>query len=342
LADEYTVGGINYIKEGAFRSIAADDYDDSWALTKYSFRDICGSFKLMSPEEGTAFSGIKGKAIPSVRVIEGGEVRAVVEALFKFNNSYVCQRYKLPKQGTEIEVEVRVDWGEKSKFLKLSIPTVLENAEYFGQTAFGIRELCTDGSETVSQKWCMAESKKDGIAFSCINDGIYGSDFKDGEIRLSLLRSPGYTCIDTSWLHLDRPMMPEDRYSPRMDQGERLYNFWFNAGLLKDRRNSIDREAAVHNEKPYTLSFFPSGEGSKPGIPVVLEDDIAQMPAFKKAADSDDFIIRLFEPAGEDRSTTILIPIFKLRQAVSLSKFEVKTFKIDVHEKILIETNLIE
>jgi hypothetical protein len=33
-------------------------------------------------------------------------------------------RYKLPKQGSEVEIEARVHWNEKDRMLKLSLPFV--------------------------------------------------------------------------------------------------------------------------------------------------------------------------------------------------------------------------
>ena len=68
------------------------------------------------------YSGVEKGLLDSVRIIEDGSVRTVVEAVFSYGFSFICQRYKLPKKGTEIEVEVRVLWNEKSKMLKLSIP----------------------------------------------------------------------------------------------------------------------------------------------------------------------------------------------------------------------------
>jgi alpha-mannosidase len=50
-------------------------------------------------------------------------VRIVVEAVLGCVNSYLVMRYKLPKEGAEIEVETRVHWNEVDRMLKLSLPT---------------------------------------------------------------------------------------------------------------------------------------------------------------------------------------------------------------------------
>lgn len=343
LVDMYRIKGVDYVKENAFQSLVLEDYDDSWASTRYSFSEPCGKFELMSKEKGTRFSGVTERLMDSVRIIEDGVVRSIVEAVFQFENSFICQRYKLPKQGTEIEVEMRVYWNEKSKMLKLSVPTVFDDSKYIGQVAYGVEELLCDGTEVMAQKWCGVVSERHGKMLSCINNGTYGSDFKGGEMRLSLSRSPGYTALDFSGFGItDRPIMCQDRFSPRIDQGERLFNFWVNGGEMKQRMDGIDREALVHNEKPYALSFFPSGEGRKAVSLVELDDEVIQMTAFKKAEGSNDYIIRLFEPSGMKRETILRIPIFEIVQRIKLGRFELKTLKLDGKVRTLTEVSLNE
>lgn len=75
-------------------------------------------------------------------------------------------------------------WNEKSKMLKLSVPTAIEAAHLLGQVAYGVEALPTDGREAVSQKWQAVVSDKVGMALTCVNDGTYESDFVDGELPL--------------------------------------------------------------------------------------------------------------------------------------------------------------
>nr|WP_290439074.1 glycoside hydrolase family 38 C-terminal domain-containing protein [Paenibacillus sp. GP183] len=292
----------------------------------------------MSAEEGTRFSGIRGSRLESVRMIEDGAVRTVVEALFEYGDSFIIQTYKLPKKGTEIEVQIRAHWNEKSKMLKLSIPTLLVEGRYWGQVAYGRNELPGNGNEAVSQKWLAVIDEKQDLALTCINDGVYGSDYNDGEVRISLLRSAGYSGHPIG----DRPIMAQDRYSSRIDQGERLYRFWFNAGKTSERMEFIDREALSLNEKPFVLSFFPSGSGALPENALTLSDSTVLLTAFKRAELSNDYIIRLFEPTGTARETTLTIPALGIKQEIKLGKFEIKTLRLDVAAKKIKEASLME
>ncbi|OBZ07978.1 alpha-mannosidase [Bacillus sp. FJAT-27264] len=321
--DEYSVKGVSYLRKDAFAALVLSDNEDPWRMDTIAFGPVEGRFELMNEEESGVFSGLKNP-LPAVRVIEDGAVRTVIESVLTYGNSRICQLYKLPKQGTEIEVELRVYWNEKDKMLKLSIPTVLEQGDVLGQTAFGVNPLDREGNETVAQKWIAVEDAAQNMAVTCINNGIYGGDFRQGEVRLSLLRGAGYCAHPIG----DRPIMVQDRFQPRMDQGERSYTFWLNAGELADRRDQVDREALGHNERPYALSFFPSGEGELMDSFIVLEDERIQLSAFKKEEQGDGYILRLFEPTGSGGSTTVSIPSLGIRSEVSLKGFEFKTFRI--------------
>ncbi|MBP1994544.1 glycoside hydrolase family 38 N-terminal domain-containing protein [Paenibacillus eucommiae] len=335
--DEYAARGIPYFREGAFTPLVLDDIADSWKMDGHAFSPVSGRFELMDQEAGSRFSGVK-QALPSVRVVEDGEIRTVIEALLHYNQSSICMTYKLPKKGTEIEVQLRVYWHEKDKMLKLSIPTWMRNGVYCGQTAFGISELADNGDETVSQKWVSVQSADSDQALTCINNGTYGSDYRDGEIRLSLLRSSAYCAHPIK----ERPIVPQDRFMPRMDQGERIYTFWVNGGKLAQRQEQVDREAVIHNERPYALSFFPSGDGVKGEPALILEDDIVQLSAFKKQENGDGYILRIFEPTGSARATAISIPVFGIRKEVQLNGFEFKTFELDPIMGSLTEVGMCE
>lgn len=336
--DRFQIRGIDYLDKNAFEPVVMVDNEDPWGMLVRSYRKLAGRFKLMSPKKGTQFSGVKTGELPSVRVIEDGPVRIVVESLLSWGDSFICQRYKLPHQGTRIEVELRVHWNEKDRMLKLSVPLRGIGFEYIGQTAFGVNPLPIRGNEAVAQKWVAAVSKRSGLALTCINDGSYGSDFCKDVLHLTLLRSPAYS----GHPFFDRPIVEQDRYTPRIDQGERLFRFWFDAGPLDERLAAVDREALVLNEKPFALSFFPSGAGSKPKPGAILSDDVVQMSCLKLAEDGDDIIVRLFEPTGQARSTTLSLPLIGVKTKVDLGPFEVKTLRIDPKARRITETDLIE
>ena len=336
LIDRYRVNGKDAVTAGACEPLVMKDNEDPWGMLVHGFGKLAGKFKLLSPSAAAVFSGTREKTLAPVRVIEDGAVRIVVEALFGYRNSFICQRYKLPRRGTEVEVETRVQWAEKDELVKLQIPCAGKTDRYVGQTAYGVQTLPNNGDEAVAQKWVAVVGG--GQALTVVNDGVYGSDCNGNVLRMTLLRSPAFAGHPIG----ERSIVPQDRFIERIDQGERIFRFWLNAGAADERLAAIDREALAHNEKPMALSFFPSGAGEKPGPFATLSDDVVQMTTLKQAEDGERVIVRLFEPTGQKRTTTLTLPSLKIKQKVSMGAFEIKTLAVDVKTGKTTETNLVE
>jgi alpha-mannosidase len=339
LVDKLAVDGHDYVRPGAFLPLVMTDDADPWGMRYNKWRDIAGKFTPLTPEKAGEVAGLGATPLDAVYVTEDGEVRTVVEALLGHGDSFLVLTYMLPKHGTEIEVHVRVHWNEKDRLLKLAVPTALTDAKYMGQVAFGRDELPGVAHEAVAQKWVAAVSETDGLALAAINDGVYGSDFVDGEMRLTLMRSPSYSGHPIG----DRPVTPPDRYTIRQEQGERQFRFWFRAGAINAVLGDIDRVALSHNERPFVLSFYPTGAGQKPPFPLVqLDGDAVLMTAFKRASDGNGYVIRLFEPTGAARVARLRIPLLGLDREVALSPFEIKTFVLDAVACTFTECDLME
>jgi alpha-mannosidase len=340
LMESMKARGRELLGRKAFQALVIQDSEDAWGITAKRFDTVAGQFKLMSSSESARFAGIKAKTLPPVRVIEDGSVRTVVEALFKHRQSSICLRYKLPKKGSEVEVEARVFWHEKDSMLKLALPLAEKPARVLGQTAFGCEELFLNGDENVSQKWLLAVPRHGAQALTVINDGTYGSSVHDNELRLTLLRSPAYTGHSLP----NRTILSQDRFTPRIDQGERLFRFWINGGDAASRLAAVDREALVCNEKPMALSCFPSGAGKRQkGAFLEVAGAGVQLSAVKQAeSDKHEFIVRLFESSGRSRRVVVKLPGLGISRKVAFTGFELKTFRINVRTKRMVATNLME
>ncbi len=337
LIDKYRVNGVDFVDKGAFCPVVLEDNEDPWETEMVHFGKTIGKFKLLDKTAGTKFSGLKGAKLDSVRIIEEGDVRAVVEAVFGFEESFICQRYKLPKTGTEIEVETRVYWNQKNRLLKLLIPMTEAGSSYLGQTAFGTQELPINGNEAVAQKWVAVVNANSNKCFSCINDGIYGSDFSGRNLRLTLLRSPAYSGHPIG----DNKVLMSDRFTCRIDQGERLFRFWINGGTIDNRLGKIGNEALAKNEKHFVLSFFPSGNGRKPKPFAVLNKATIEISAVKKAENNNDWIIRLFNSISKKESAQLQLPALDIKTMLDFGPFEIKTLRVNSKGKIF-EVNLME
>jgi alpha-mannosidase len=346
LVDEFTVktaGTKSLLAPGACRPLVIRDDEDPWGMRVRAFRDVTGEFTLMSPEEGARFSGLDKAALPSVHVVEDGPVRTVVESLFSYANSGICMQVRIPKRGAAVELAVRVIWGEKNRMLKLALPLAFHARRFCGETAYGVQDLPGNGDEAVAQRWIAVHGPDPHRALGVVNNGTYASDCANDELRLTLLRSPAYSGHPIK----DRPVVPQDRFLPRHDQGERVFRFWLTGAPAQTPDRSftahLARTALTANQPPMALSFFPSGLGARPKPFIVLSNPDVLLTALKRAEDGDATIVRLFEPTGEDtRTVTADLPALETRFTTSLTPFEIKTFRIDNASGRVTEADLLE
>ena len=341
LMDKYAIKGERILKTGAFLPLVMDDSHDSWNFDVSSYRNIAGEFTMASPEDCAKLSGILSEHLPGVHVVEDGEVRTIIEAVFTYERSVLCQRYILPKRGTEIRVETRVYWNERRKMLKLVLPTKLLAPTYHGQTAYGVENMPTDGRETISQRWLAVHNANRSKALTVIHNGGGASDVIDGELRMTLLRSPAY-CANFS-IDSDRyPEMPPDRFNLYTEQGERFFSFRINAGDYDERMNVIARETQIMHEAPVFVPFTPPGTGTIPPAMITLSNRNVELTAVKKAEASDEFVVRLFEPTGKAQVTEVELPALGIKDIIHLGAYEIVTLITDTKNKRLEHTDLLE
>ena len=338
LVDRFQWDGVDFLKKDSFPLKIMKDYPDPWGMKVESFHTEIGRFTLMDPKQSAVFSGTGKKLLPPLRIIEEGPVRTVAEALFKYNDSRACVRYKFPKKGKTLEIEIKLFWNEKDKMVKLSVPTVFTQGTCLGQVPYGLEEYPRSEKEKVTQKWTGVLSEDREYMITLINRGTHGFDFIKGELRSSLLRSPAYAAHPVN----SKPLVPQDRFEDRIDQGERTFRFWFDAGTAKERLSSISRESTVKNESPPALCFFPSGKGRLPEHSVLIEDETIQMKALKKAEEGNRIVLRLFEPIGTGKKVRVSVPVIKKSIEIIFKPFEIKTLSIDLDSHEISFTDLLE
>lgn len=338
LVDSYVVDGTEYLKPGALSLEVFRDAISCWdGHPELDLRYPEGRFTLMTPGEATDFSGVKGQIVSPVRAVEEGEVETVIEADMKYGGSRALVRYIVGKLSGALDIEVRVFWAENEKRLKLRIPTALENSGHFGMTMFG-REKLTPGSrgeDTFSQYWqAVADEER---ALTVLDDGVYGSDFSGGVLRVTLLRSAGYGSGRSAW---GEPFH-EPMYQQRMDQGERRYRFRLTGGEREERFKNVDREAAMWNRIPYGFAFCPSGDGEKPAPLCTIDAENVVLSCFKRSErDGDAWILRLYEAQGIAVKARVDLPAAGLAFDADFEPFAIRTFLLK--DGRISETDMLE
>jgi alpha-mannosidase len=90
------------------------------------------------------------------------------------------------------------------------------------------------------------------------------------------------------------------------------------------------------------LVAFPPGGGTAAVPGAILADAVIQMPAMTLAEDGRRVIVRLFEPTGSARQTTLSIPALGVQVPLSFRPFELKTLAVDLASCAIRETDLLE
>lgn len=318
LIDRVLAGGTAYLAQGAAALEVVRDNADPWGMTTDGWRDVLGQFALLSEEESTRFSDVQSP-LPAVRAVEDGPVRTVVEAVFGYDTSRAAVRYLISRHAPQIDLEIRLFNNEKSRLIRLSLPCLLKNPRPLLEVAFGEEPMRDGGAECVGQKY-LRVAGENGEMQIC-NRGIYGFSREGGTVRLTLLRSAGYTVHPIA----DRQCLPQDRYSPHMEQGERQFSVRLTFGKGQDAA----RKGLAFNETPFVLSFFPDENGqadSGATAPAIsLTGDAVVMTLLRRAHSRSGWVVRLFNPTDREAPLTLDVPLLRLSHTATLSPFEVRT-----------------
>ncbi len=318
----YEVEGRVLVKQSGVLEIYNDN-EDPWGMTVDSFQDKAGEFALLSNDDANVFIGYPDSQEESVRVIENGAVRMKIQAFFGYGRSLAVVEYTIPKKSNYIDVNIMLYSNEVNKFIKYRLDTKIDQGIAYGQTAFGCEKLSGDGKEAVFHKWCGLQEDKNGLYI--VNDGIYGGCFSENTIWLSLLRTPLYAAHPIN----DRQIAPHDRYMKHIDMGERCFRFRITP------ENNIEREAMIYNERPYTLSFFPSGTGKQQKEIIMIDNPQVMMTSIEKYHNG--YIAHLYNSSENNCSTGISVLHGKWKDTLYFRKYELKFILLEENKITEIE-----
>ena len=176
-----------------FEPLVVEDTADSWGTGRGSYRKIAGRFR----PAGRPF------------VVESGPVRTITRSVLLFGASRVVMDVVSYPSWPVLEFRFRVTWNEERRRLKLRVPTALVAASLFVEVPGGAIDRPSDGEEHVHGRWLVVEGRQaprresartgrpaasggDALAIGIASCGQHGFDMKNGELRLSVLRSSAY------------------------------------------------------------------------------------------------------------------------------------------------------
>ena len=323
LLKSYRIAGKEYIQNG-FSLTMFDDNPDPWAMGKDQLKHVGTNpepFCLSASPSGV-FSNMK-----RIQVIEDGEIYLGIEAFFEKENSKARIEYRIYKNCDDVDVNVTLFFNDVNKMVKLAVP-VPNSGRVIGQTAFGTEDLFTDGREMISHRFTAVESGEKYVAI--FDKSRYGGHFEDGTLYLSLVRGTTYCAHPIE----DRLLIPNDRFTRKMDQSE--HNYFFRVAVCDEA--DLDRKANEFNRKPYAVNVFPLGEmDTQSRFDVSVSNKNISLVTMKKSDKRDGYILRLINNYKDAQETNVTVG--KDTQAYIFGKYEVKTLFYDgsLHELEIME-----
>lgn len=221
--------------------------------------------------------------IVSIGTIERGPVRSSVRIKRRFLDSEIVQDILIYNDIPRIDFVSKVDWKEKGILLKAAFPVDVHADKATYDIQFGNIERATHWNtswdyarfEVYGHKW--ADISEDGYGVSLMNDCKYGYDIKDGLMRITLLKS-------AFWPHTEA-----DR-----EKHEFTYLLYPHAG---DWKTGGTVQMAYNLNCPMYAIVEEAHAGVMPQEYsfIGLDCENVIVDTIKKAEDSDDIIVRVFE-----------------------------------------------
>jgi len=300
--------------------LVIDDPSDTWSHDVDAFRDVVDQFE----------------ADYGVEIVETGPVRARVLVEMTCGESTLFQNIKLYRDVPRIDVDLTVDYRGEHEFLKIAFPTSVTDVTATYEVPYGFVTREPNGNEEPAQKWAdVTGTLEDGsqAGLAVLNDCKYAYDICEGEIRLSVLRTPIYCFHDPAKADLRR------RYE-YTDQGIQTMTYSLVPHAGNWREGDVVRQAQQVNH-PCLVREEPAHKGKLAAIGGFASADQANVivEVIKRHEDSDGLIARAYETHGQATTATITVA-GQSSEALEFRPCEIKTLLVT--DETISEVNLLE
>jgi alpha-mannosidase len=315
-----TPSGAEVVKSPLMQGLIVDDDGDAWGANRWSYRDIKGVFAVRREKNA---------------LLASGPIRTTRQSVHTAGSSTIVVTMSSYPALPVLEYRIRVQWNEVRRRLKFRIPTSLADARMFCEIPGGAIARPEDGEEHVHARWCMITGKVNGglSAVGVVNNGQHGLDFKDGELRLSALRSAAY-CHEQGFALGDSPAR---KY---MDQGVHELHLLVTAGSPDEVAARLPGLADWVSAPPAVYTHLPIGRSERMEFLTVTPSTV-RATAIKPSWDGKALVVRLQEASGNAAAAIIGFPGQGTKKQVTFQAFEMKTFRVERTGRVK-ECSLIE
>jgi alpha-mannosidase len=340
-----TASGAECLAGPLLEPLVVEDMGDAWGAGMGSYRKVIGRFRSA------------GRPV----VIESGPVRTVTRSVLVHGASRVVVDAVSYPRWPVLEFRFRVTWNEERRRLKLRVPTSFGGASLLCEVPGGAIRRPPDGEEHVHGRWVVMEeepprsrkktsSGRGAAAIGVASCGQHGLDFKDGELRLSVLRSSAYCHergfdLDAS-CEAGRRVPSGGRTVKFADIGVHEFRLLVTAGppasvkaMMPGLADHLAAPPAAYAHLPYAADEIPPEETL-----LSLKPASIHLLACKRSWDGRALIVRLQEAVGQRTKAELKVarpgiggtkPAPKqengplMRLPLSFAPFEIMTVRVE-------------
>src|SRR6516162_7710877 len=307
LGEDGTLGSI--YDKGCQREVLADRGNQLWLFT-----DIPRQFDAWDIDASYHNEGMELLAGGGSELVENGPLRAAVRVTRQYDGIEIIQTYRLRRFSRILEIHNSVRWCGRRRLLRALFPLSIQTHEMWAETAFGAvtrsnsRNTPWDAArfETPAHRWVDLSEPSYGV--SLLNNGKYGHSADGNMLGISLLRSPIYP-------------------DPRADEGDHefVYAIYPHCGTW--RNGTVRAAQELHSPLRHSV-----GDPSvlHPSL-FRLRGDPLELACLKRAEDSDDVLVRLYEQNG-DRGQSSLESAPGLERACMVNILEEQLEELRIEE----------
>lgn len=231
--------------------------------------------------------------VQSIEVVEQGPVRSTLKIERKFLESTITQKIYIYNDIARVDFDSVIDWKEYDVLLKAAFPIEINTNEATYEIQYGNVTRPTHNNtswdvasfEVCGHKW--ADLSEGDFGVSLLNNSKYGHDIKDGNMRLTLLKSG------------TDPNPAADKEVHNF-----VYSIYTHEGTWKEA-NTAEVAYELNNPLITKVEEAHAGDLSSELSFVKVDKENVMIEVIKKAEDSDHLIIRMYEYHNKATKATL-------------------------------------
>ena len=307
LQEDGTLGSI-YDKE-CEREVLAGRGNQLWLFT-----DVPRQFDAWDIDASFADEGTELLAGNAPELVEKGPLRAALRVSRRHDGIEIVQTYRLKRHSRILEIHNRVHWSGRRRLLRALFPLAIQTHEMWAETAFGAIARSNNRNtpwdlakfEVPAHRWVDLSEPSYGV--SLLNNGKYGHSADGNLLGISLLRSPIYP-------------------DPYADEGDHEFIYAIYPHRGNWRNGTVRAAQELHSPLIYSRGSSAALHSSL----FRLRGDPLELACLKRAEDSDDVLLRLYEPNG-DRGQSVLESRLGIERAAIVNILEEQLQELPIED----------